>query len=119
MSSKVCVRIWFTIAAMILFTAVVQAQSTTQSVLGLVVDATGAVVQGATVTLTNIGTNVVLTTTTNETGNYTFPPVPVGNYDVRVETPGFKVETVRNMRVETAAQVRQDFTLVVGNVAES
>jgi len=104
---------------MILFTAVVQAQSTTQSVLGLVVDATGAVVQGATVTLTNIGTNVVLTTTTNETGNYTFPPVPVGNYDVRVETPGFKVETVRNMRVETAAQVRQDFTLVVGNVAES
>lgn len=95
------------------------AQSTTQSVLGLVLDTTGAVIQGAKVTLTNTGTGVVLTAATNATGNYTFPLAQVGNYDLRVESPGFKVENVRNIRVETAAQVRQDIQLDLGNVSES
>jgi hypothetical protein len=95
------------------------AQSTTQTVLGLVTDTTGAVITGAKVTLTNLATNVTATTTTNETGNYTFPLVQVGNYDVRVEMQGFKSEVARNVRVETAAQVRQDFKLDVGAVTES
>ncbi|MFN7920006.1 MAG: carboxypeptidase-like regulatory domain-containing protein [Bryobacteraceae bacterium] len=94
-------------------------QSTTQTVQGLVTDTTGAVVNGAKVTLTNLGTNVAANTTTNETGNYTFPLVLVGNYDVKVEMQGFKSETARNIRVETAAQVRQDFKLDVGSVSES
>jgi len=119
MISKVCVRIWFAVAAIFIFTAAARAQSTTQGVLGLVADSSGAVIPGAKVTLTNVGTNVVLTTATNETGNYTFTLIPVGNYDLRVEAQGFKVETVRNMRVEMAAQVRQDFTLDIGNVAET
>jgi len=119
MISKKHVRIWLAVAVMLVFTAAAGAQSTTQGLLGLVTDASGAVVQGAKITLTNEGTNVVLTTTTNETGNYTFSLLQVGNYDVRVEAAGFKTETVRNIRVETAAQVRQDFTLDVGNVAES
>lgn len=95
------------------------AQSSTQSVLGLVTDASGAVVQGAQVTLTNRGTNVVVTTTTNETGNYTFPLIQVGDYDVQAQAAGFKSEVLRNVRVETAAQVRHDFRLQVGNVTEA
>src|SRR5262249_11968095 len=95
------------------------AQSATQSVLGLVTDASGAVIQGAKVTLTNTGTNVVLTTTTNETGYYSFNLLQVGNYDIRVEATGFKSEVVRGIRVETAAQFRQDVRLDVGSVAES
>src|SRR6476469_1691986 len=94
-------------------------QSTTQTVQGLVSDASGAVISGATVTLTNTATNVTQTTTTNETGNYTFALVPVGNYHVKVEQTGFRTEVTREFRVETAAQVRQDFKLEVGSVAES
>ena len=95
------------------------AQSTTQSIEGIVSDNTGAVIAGAKVTVTNVGTNVSLTTTSNSTGNYTFPLIQVGDYSVRCEMKGFKVEIVKNLRVETAAQARQDFRLDVGAVTES
>ncbi len=95
------------------------AQSTTQSIQGLVTDSTGASISGAKVTATNEGTQVALTTTTNPTGNYTFPLVPVGDYTVKCELQGFKSEVVKGLRLETAAQVRQDFRLDVGSVTES
>ena len=99
--------------------AMLLAQSTTQSILGLVTDATGAFVLGAKVTATNQGTNVALSTTSNATGNYTFPLMGVGDYTVKCEMQGFKTELVRNLRLETAAQLRQDFKLDVGSVTES
>jgi len=94
-------------------------QSATQSIQGLVTDSTGAFVAGANITATNQGTNIALTTTSNETGNFTFPLLPVGDYTVRCERPGFKAGLVRGLRLETAAQVRQDFKLDVGSVTES
>ena len=114
------IRTSFARAILIVMAAVTLfAQSTTQSIIGLVTDSTGAVIQGAKVTLTNIGTNVVLTTTTNETGNYAFPLLQVGDYNVRVEAQGFKSEVVRGVRVETALQSRQDVKLDIGSVVES
>ncbi len=56
---------------------------------------------------------------TNETGNYTFPTVLVGNYDVKCEMQGFKTESVKALRVETGAQVRQNFQLPVGEITET
>ncbi|HUQ95245.1 MAG TPA: TonB-dependent receptor [Bryobacteraceae bacterium] len=103
----------------LLLGASVFAQSTTQSIQGIVSDATGASVSGAKVTATNQGTNISLTTISNESGNYTFPLMPVGDYDLRCEMQGFKAEVVKGLRLETAAQVRQDFKLEVGSVAES
>ena len=55
----------------------------------------------------------------NETGNYTFALVPVGNYEVTCQLEGFKTNTTSNQRVETAAQVRIDFTLEIGDVTET
>src|SRR5215472_8308352 len=81
------------------------AQSTTQSIEGLVTDTSGAVVANAKVTITNAATGVTTTTVSNSTGNYTFSLVPVGNYDVKAEVSGFKSEEVKGLRVETAAQV--------------
>jgi hypothetical protein len=89
-----------------------------QSIQGLVEDSSGAVVAGAKVTITNMGTGVTNTTETNSAGLYNFTLVQVGNYQVAVERQGFKAETVRDIRVETAAQVRQNFKLEVGAVAE-
>jgi hypothetical protein len=102
-----------------LYGPALQAQSLTQTVQGLVADTTGAVISGAKITLTNEGTNVSQTVLTNDSGNYTFSLVPVGNYTVRCEMQGFKTEIVRGLRVETAAQVRQDFSLTLGSVTES
>jgi hypothetical protein len=95
------------------------AQSTTQKIQGLVTDPSGAVIAGAKVTIINEGTGVVNSVLTNETGNYSFPLVPVGNYDLKCEMQGFKTETVKALRVETAAQVRQNFVMQVGEITET
>src|SRR5262249_52151566 len=73
----------------------------------------------AKVTMTSHATGVSATVQTNDTGNYTFPLVPVGDYEVKVERAGFKSGTARGLRVETAAQLRQNFQLEVGSVSET
>jgi hypothetical protein len=95
------------------------AQSSTQSIEGLVTDTSGAIVANAKVTITNTATGVTSSVFTNTTGNYTFPLVPVGDYNVKTELSGFKAEEVRGLRVDTAAQVRQDFQLQIGAVSET
>ena len=95
------------------------AQSTTQAIQGLVTDPSGAVIPNATVTMRNLGTGVTQIVQTNETGNYTFTLVPVGNYEVRCEAAGFKADLVPSVRVETGAQVRQNFIMQVGEVTET
>lgn len=91
----------------------------TQSIQGLVEDTTGAAIAQAKVTLTNVATGISRTTETNSTGLYTFQLVQVGNYDLKFETAGFRTEVITSVRVETAAQVRQNAQLKVGAIAES
>ncbi len=110
---------YFPVLPYLAFAALLLSQSTTQTIEGLVTDSTGAVIGGAKVTITNVATGVTNTVQTNATGGYTFALVPVGNYNVRVEMSGFKTDEVKGLRVETAAQVRQDFQLQVGAVSET
>ena len=94
-------------------------RTSTQTIEGLVSDATGAVIPGATVTMTNIDTGITTTVTTNETGNYRFSYVPVGNYTVRCELDGFKTQSMSGVRVATTSQVRTDFTMEIGDITET
>lgn len=66
------------------------AQTGTSRVTGIVQDANGAVVAGATVVLTNEGTNISFTSTTTTAGVYVFDSIQLGNYTVTVEKQGFK-----------------------------
>ena len=68
-------------------------QVTGGAVTGVVVDAQGAVVSNATVTLRSRGTGQALTTQTTESGSYTFPNVPVGGYTISIENAGFQAAT--------------------------
>jgi hypothetical protein len=74
----------------IALTATTFGQGTTSRVTGVVTDNAGAAVAGATVTLTNEGTQTTLTTTTSESGVYTFDLIQPGTYTVTVERQGFK-----------------------------
>jgi hypothetical protein len=85
---------------------------------GTVVDPSGAGVPNSTVNLTNTATNTSRTEQTNEQGLYTFPSVPPGTYNVKVEHPGFKT-TTSNVEVLVQQSVRLDLTLQVGQVSES
>ena len=66
------------------------AQGTTSRVTGVVTDNSGAAVSGATVTLTDEGTNTSVTTQTSESGTYTFDLIQPGKYTIAVEKQGFK-----------------------------
>ena len=78
-----------------------QGQTTFGRIGGTITDKTGAVVPNATVTVTNAATNLVRTTTTDESGFYTVTNLPVGTYSVLVEQKGFK-KTVQGGNVLAA-----------------
>ncbi|HUA58403.1 MAG TPA: carboxypeptidase regulatory-like domain-containing protein [Verrucomicrobiae bacterium] len=65
-------------------------QGTTSRLVGTVLDATGAVVPGAQVVLTNEGTGVTFNTTTTQAGTYVFEALQVGDYRVDITAKGFK-----------------------------
>lgn len=66
-----------------------------------------------------MNTGVSRTTTTNESGNYTFPDLPPGVYRVDTEMTGFKKVSRANVTVLVNSTVRTDLTLEPGNVAET
>ena len=76
---------------LLLFVAAAQAQNITGSIAGVVTDASGAVLSGATVTVTNTDTGVTIRTVkTGSSGEYSAPLLPIGNYSISVSAPGFK-----------------------------
>ena len=98
---------------------VLYAQVDTGSILGTVTDSSGAAVSGASVTLTNQGTNAALTTATGGDGVYKFTPVRVGSYKIKVSLQGFQTVEQRDISVNVGQNVVIDFTLKPGSVSET
>jgi carboxypeptidase family protein len=96
----------------------VRAQETAD-VVGTVTDASGAVVPGATVTLTNVGTNVTQTTITTSSGDYVFTLLQVGTYVVKVESKGFKTYSAPNIALSAGDRARVDAKMEVGDVTQT
>ncbi|HKQ75974.1 MAG TPA: TonB-dependent receptor [Blastocatellia bacterium] len=88
------------------------------SVIGSVTDTAGSSVTGATVRLTNMGTNQTRETTSDENGNFIFTSVPGGAYSVNVRKEGFQMFTMGNVTVTPDSKIRVDASLRVGNVQE-
>lgn len=115
-------RLWVSIAfaALLLLSATgAVAQVTTSDILGTVVDPSGAVVANAKVTITNVGTHVAHSTTTNSSGEYVVPALPNGQYSIRIEANGFKPIILSNVALEAGGRLREDLQLQVGNSSES
>jgi carboxypeptidase family protein/TonB-dependent receptor-like protein len=96
----------------------VSAQTTSTTILGTISDASGAVLPGAKVTAVNTGTGVKREVVAASTGDFSFPLLDVGVYDLIVEAQGFKQEIRRNIVLEINEKVRMDFTLQVGATNE-
>jgi hypothetical protein len=99
----------------LLLPAVAFAQFENGSIVGTVRDGSGAVVSGATVTVTNIGTGVVSTRATNGSGDYEVPELRVGQYNVEVTMTGFALARATDITVSVAARQRIDLTLRQGD----
>jgi outer membrane receptor protein involved in Fe transport len=87
-------------------------------VTGRISDPSGAVVPGAKISLTNVATNAIRTAVSTDSGNYTFPVVAPGLYNVKVEQAGFKTAS-SNVQVQVQQAVRLDFTLQLGQITET
>ena len=89
------------------------------AVQGAVTDSTGAVVPGATVTVTSRETNLSRTATTTDNGLYSIPSLPPGRYSLTAEKAGFKKKVLENISV-TGDQVQgANVVLDVGQQAET
>jgi hypothetical protein len=94
-------------------------QSTSGSIGGVVQDPSKALIPGVTVTVTNTQTGVPATRLTNESGVYNVPGLIPGTYKVTADLPGFRQAVYNDVQLGTSAQVRLDFTLQLGSVAQS
>ena len=114
-------RQWpWALAALALFTAsTLEAQLTTGSILGTVVDGGGGVVAGASVTATQRDTGFSRAGKTDGAGTYAFPNMPLGRYDIRVEREGFKAKLVGPVTLIVDQKLRTDVVLELGRVEET
>lgn len=106
------------LAVLLLCCTAAQAQTFRGTIQGTVTDQTGAAAAGATVTIRNLDTGLVRTTTTSDDGSYSVPELPIGNYSVTVEKDGFKTAVVTGIRVEVSSERRADVTLQAGELAQ-
>jgi hypothetical protein len=95
------------------------AQGGTGELTGLVTDPSGAVIQGAPVTLTNSATGEERTTTTTAAGTYRFPALQVvGSYTLTISPQGFKSAIVRDIVMSVGTIVTRDVKLEIGKTSE-
>src|SRR5438876_8853358 len=94
------------------------AQVINATLRGTVTDATGALIPGIEISATGTETGVVSTALTNESGTYQFPSLQPGPYRVSASLAGFQSQ-IFQITLGTSQQIRQNFTLQVGAVAQA
>jgi hypothetical protein len=93
--------------------------STRATITGTVTDSTGAVVQGAKVTITDNLTKVATVTQTNSAGSYLTPGLTVSTYSVTISKAGFKSYTVTGVELHPTETVEVNGTLAVGAASDT
>ncbi len=106
------------LAALHSFNAPVMAQQVTADIVGRVTDSTGALVQGAQVTVTNVGTRETRKVVTNVQGEFTFNLLQLGSYKARVEAATFKATEVPAFPLIVGERHRLDIQMQVGEQSE-
>jgi Carboxypeptidase regulatory-like domain len=101
------------------FTVAAYGQTNKGTLKGTVTDEQGSIVQGATVTITNIETNSERTVSTSDEGTYEAPLLDPGNYRVAIAAPNFSTATQDNVVIQTGSTQRLDITLTAGQVGGS
>ena len=96
-----------------------EAQTTYGSVVGTARDSSGAVIVGAKITVTNLGTAVKTTQATNDVGSFAFTTLFPGSYVIHAEMQGFKSVDVQNIQLQVDQTLRSDITMPLGQINQS
>ena len=95
-----------------------RAQVTGGTLVGSVSDASGASVSGVLIQATNLATNVSRETKSDNSGDYTLPFLPAGDYSVTATIAGFQTQKVDRLTLEVQQTARMDFKLTLGSINE-
>ena len=108
-----------TAAMLVLSVAPALAQTDTGTITGLVADASGAAVAGASVQAVNQGNGLEYGTQSSATGNYVITALPIGTYDLTATSEGFQTLFRANLTISAGTRARVDIELQVGSVTET
>jgi carboxypeptidase family protein/TonB-dependent receptor-like protein len=94
-------------------------ESASSGIVGQVTDSTRGALPGATVTVTNTGTNAQRTTVTDSEGRFTIPNLPPATYQIRVELAGFQTAEINEVTLRNGEIARPNVVLGLATVAEN
>ena len=94
-------------------------QQTTATLLGSIVDGSGAAMSGVTVKAVNLATNLTRESVSDQAGNYSIPYLPAGTYKLTATQAGFQMQQVDSMTLQVEQSARVDFSMKIGSVAET
>lgn len=112
-------RLFKSIVSCLFGTVLLLGVARAQEFTGRVTDSSGAILPKARVTITNLNTNVSITTVTTASGDYTVPYLKPGRYSVSISSPGFEMETKTDITLQVSQTVTVNFVMKVGAVAET
>src|ERR1019366_3299729 len=116
---RYCYRAVFLSVLVVMLLAIpLAAQLPTGTILGVVKDASGGVVPGATITATNVDNAQARTATSGSDGAFRFSSMPVGHYNIRIEASGFKTSMQTGLVLDVATEVTVNPVLEVGSAAQ-
>jgi hypothetical protein len=112
-------RVLWAVLICVMLASVIQAQvGNSATIQGMVVDPSGAVVTNATVDIRNAVSGLDRTTTTDSSGNFSFPNVPYNPYHMTVTAPGFASYS-QDVEIRSAVPLNTKVTLSLGRATES
>ncbi|MEZ5426846.1 MAG: carboxypeptidase regulatory-like domain-containing protein [Pyrinomonadaceae bacterium] len=103
----------------LLLSFAVLGQTNRGGISGIVTDSTGALVPGAKVTITSIGTNQSITITTSDNGRFAANSLEPVAYKITVEAPNFKTTVIPEVKVDTATIESVNVVLEAGSIEET
>jgi len=113
LAALVCLTLWVGLGT------VSQAQTSLGQIAGTVEDPTGGVLPGTAVTITNLGTHEIHTLATDPNGYFIQTNLPIGEYSVEVQRPGFRPSRKIGIPLNADAHLTTNFTLEVGTATEA
>jgi hypothetical protein len=109
---------WLVLIALLIVPSVLCAQQSTGTIAGVVVDSSGALIPGASITIKNLNTNFTWSAATTAAGEYQVSFLPVGTYEIAAEAKGFTKSARTGITLSASETARVDLTLKIGLVTQ-
>src|SRR5712691_3688141 len=113
--SRACLLLALSLA---LFSACAWPQTQLATVFGTIIDASGAVISGAQITILNQSIGLKRNASTDLTGQYHIAGLPTGNYSVRVEEEGFQTQVREGIALTSASEIMMNLSMTLGDLKQ-